>query len=568
MIGKTIREYRFLSEIGKGGMGTVYLAEHTGLGIQRAIKCLAPELTRDSLFRKRFHNEAIAQAALVHPNIVQVIEFFVEDGESYLVMEYIDGPSLDDILHRRTQLSPGDCFHILKGLLKGLGFAHKNNVIHRDVKPANILLNTAGEAKITDFGIALKTGAARLTKVGTKVGTSEYMSPEQIRSSKNLDYRSDVYSLGIILYEMLAGSLPFEGENEYDIQKQHINDPPPKMAAANDITTGIENLVMRALEKKPDNRYLGCGNFIEYIKDYEETFGKFPDPDPKLFTLHHATVDPHVPCERCVAAGEKGHRFCTNCGIPTTIHEDPSVKCEKCGNELYQNGEVYKFCNICATPSGSTLIMPAKCEDCGEDLPPDSLSCPSCEEDSRDLIVIKLPEQNKRFKRINPKLFTLPMWVGLGLIVMVFNLGVDLDWPSELQLTLFFTGVFGIFFALVYHLVSLYRCWNIIQEHTTTTGPKQAILLLLVPIINFFWCIVAVKGLAADVNKRVKWEHTARTRINEPLSVVYCLVFFVAIAWSYLIELPYPLILFAIIANLLTSQWAKFNNAFLKELQS
>lgn len=281
MIGKIIGNLKLISEIGEGGMGKVYLAEHITLKKRFAVKCLAPELTRIPQFRDRFSVEARAQAQLTHVNIVQVTDFLEHEGNYYLVMEYVEGQSLEDIIKQRGKLQEKEALPIIKDVLNGLNYAHTKGVIHRDIKPSNILIDKKNHAKIMDFGLAILTGEKRLTNTGTNIGSPWYMSPEHINNPKHIDHRSDVYSMGIVLYEMLTGNVPFDGETTFDIQNKHVNYPAPDPSNINpDISKTLSNIILKALEKNPDHRFNGCGEFLEYILEYEKEMAT-PSPEPK-----------------------------------------------------------------------------------------------------------------------------------------------------------------------------------------------------------------------------------------------------------------------------------------------
>lgn len=269
MIGKIVDNYSMRSVIGEGGMGIVYLAEHNQTGDQYAIKCLTPQLSKRASLKERFFHEAQAQSQLIHPNIVQVVHSFEYKEQFFIVMEYVDGKGLDEIIEDRVTLVETEIIGIFKDVLRGLNYAHSKGVVHRDMKPSNILLNNEGVAMITDFGIALIAGEKRLTKTGSNVGTAWYMSPEQIIRPKAVDHRSDVYSLGIILYEMLTGSVPFNGDTDFEIHQKHVKEPPPDIRSAAAVSTTFAAMVEKALEKDPDDRYIGCGEFLEYIEAYE-----------------------------------------------------------------------------------------------------------------------------------------------------------------------------------------------------------------------------------------------------------------------------------------------------------
>ena len=269
--GTQVKNLKILSEIGEGGMGVVFLATHVILGKKFAVKCLTPELSTSLQFRERFEKEAMAQAALEHPNIVQVSDFFEHKNRYYLVMEYVDGRSLDEMIEHQGKLGEKEALPILKDILAGVNFAHSRGIIHRDIKPSNILIDKSGRAKIMDFGIAIRAGDDhRLTKTGVDIGTAWYVSPEQVINPKGVDHRSDVYSIGVVLFEMLTGQAPFDGETDYSIKDKHVRETPPTVnEIVSDVSAELSGIVMKALEKSPDDRFNGCGEFLEYVEACE-----------------------------------------------------------------------------------------------------------------------------------------------------------------------------------------------------------------------------------------------------------------------------------------------------------
>lgn len=284
MIGKTIGNLRIVSEIGKGGMGVVYLAEHTKLGKRFAVKSLSPTLTQESHFRERFYQEAHNQALLDHPNIVQATDFFDTDGQFIFVMEYVDGQDLGELIREKGKLSVEEALPLFKDILKGLNFAHKKGIIHRDIKPSNILVDNNGMARIMDFGIAILAGTERLTATGVAIGSPWYMSPEQIIHPQDIDHRSDVYSVGIVLYEMLTGQVPFDGETDYSVKNQQVNSPVPDPHEKNpDIDQELVQIIKTAMQKKPGDRYQGCEEFLAAIEEYEKS--KLPGPPSRKWLL-------------------------------------------------------------------------------------------------------------------------------------------------------------------------------------------------------------------------------------------------------------------------------------------
>ncbi len=215
---KNIRDYKIINKLGEGGMGTVYLAEDTMLERKVALKVLNPILTKDKQFTERFRHEAKVQASLIHPNIVTLYNYFREGDNYCMVMEYVDGTTLKQLISGTGPMPEQRAVWILNQMLEAVGFAHKKGIIHRDIKPSNILIKKDDNVKILDFGIAKILQDKGLTKTGTKMGTVYYMSPEQIKAVKDIDHRTDIYSLGITLYEMLSGRVPFNVDTDSDFE--------------------------------------------------------------------------------------------------------------------------------------------------------------------------------------------------------------------------------------------------------------------------------------------------------------------------------------------------------------
>ncbi|HYU35068.1 MAG TPA: protein kinase [Thermoanaerobaculia bacterium] len=265
--GQRIRDYVLGEKIGEGGMGEVWSATHEILHRQVAIKAMAPDLARAPEFEARFLDEARAQANLQHARILGVTDFFREEGVYYLIMPLLKGHPLDDRLaEARGPLPLTEAVHIASDLLDALDYAHRQGIIHRDVKPSNVLLDQGGHAYLMDFGIALLIGSDRRTRTGASLGTPYYMSPEQIRAPKRIDHRTDVYSAACVIYEMLAGRPPFvaneedEGNTDYVVQEAHIHRQPEPIRRWNPaVPPAVDATVLRGLAKQPDQRYSGCG---------------------------------------------------------------------------------------------------------------------------------------------------------------------------------------------------------------------------------------------------------------------------------------------------------------------
>ena len=247
--------YRLERRIGSGGMADVYLALDETLGREVALKILADRYARDPGFVERFRREASAAAGLNHPNIVAVYDRGQAEGTYYIAMEYLDGPTLKQEIVRRAPLPQEEAVGYAMDALRALDFAHRRGVVHRDVKPHNMVLTADGRLKVTDFGIARAQNTQQMTEVGSIVGTAQYLSPEQARGLE-VGPPSDVYSMGIVLYEMLSGELPFTGDGAVDIAMKQVSEPPPPLRARNRLVSpALEQVVMRALAKDPGLRY-------------------------------------------------------------------------------------------------------------------------------------------------------------------------------------------------------------------------------------------------------------------------------------------------------------------------
>jgi serine/threonine protein kinase/Flp pilus assembly protein TadD len=282
MIGKTFSHYKILEKLGAGGMGEVYFAEDLKLERKVAIKFLPPYLTQDKEHVERFEREAKAAAALNHPNIITIYDVIETDGSATadrqicIVMEYVDGESL------RTKLDKGkidvdEVMKITKQICEGLSKAHQAEIIHRDIKPENILINTDGRVKILDFGLAKLKGVSKLTKETSTLGTIHYMSPEQIQG-KDVDHRSDIWSLGVVLYEMLTGETPFAGDYEQAISYAILNEEPKLVES---IPSGLQNIMKRALNKNPDQRFQNLNELISECNEIQNT-SNINQPDEEI----------------------------------------------------------------------------------------------------------------------------------------------------------------------------------------------------------------------------------------------------------------------------------------------
>jgi eukaryotic-like serine/threonine-protein kinase len=292
-LDQQIGNWQIEGQLGEGGMGSVHLARHRTLGTLAALKVLAPGLGRDAKFRERFVREARAQAQLRHPGIAQVMDFLEQGDDLFVVIEYLSGGTLADRLdNRRERLPVATAVSWTRQALAALDYAHQHGVIHRDIKPSNLMFDEAGHLKIVDFGIALTLDGRRLTTAGA-LGTPHYMSPEQIRRPLEVDHRTDVYAMGVVLYEMLAGHPPFDAISDFDIRYAQVNETPKPLTDQNsEIPPELEAIVMKALAKDPNERYSGCGELARALEGWSHTPVSRPTPVPPPMPPKPATVPP------------------------------------------------------------------------------------------------------------------------------------------------------------------------------------------------------------------------------------------------------------------------------------
>ena len=247
--------YEIIRSIGEGGMANVYLARDIILERNVAIKILRGDLAGDEKFVRRFQREALSASSLSHPNIVEMYDVGEDNGTYYIVMEYVEGMTLKQLIKKRGSLSLSEAIDIMLQITDGIKEAHDSYIIHRDLKPQNILIKENGEVKITDFGIAMALNSTQLTQTNSVMGSVHYLPPEQA-SGKGATIKSDIYSMGILFYELLTGKLPFKGDNAVEIALKHMKNDIPSVREINDsIPQSVENIILKATAKNPKNRY-------------------------------------------------------------------------------------------------------------------------------------------------------------------------------------------------------------------------------------------------------------------------------------------------------------------------
>ncbi len=283
--------YQIIKTIGEGGMANVYLAYDTILDRNVAVKVLRGDLATDEKFVRRFQREALSASSLSHPNIVEVYDVGEDNGSYYIVMEYIEGKQLKQLLKKRGKLTLNEVVDIMSQVTDGMSAAHDSYIIHRDIKPQNIMILENGLIKITDFGIAMALNSTQLTQTNSVMGSVHYLPPEQA-SGKGATIQSDVYSMGILMYELLTGELPFRGDNAVEIALKQIKEPVPSIRKKLEtIPQSIENIIFKATAKNPKNRYKDAR---EMHDDLKTALSKERENEPKYQFKYPESTDENI----------------------------------------------------------------------------------------------------------------------------------------------------------------------------------------------------------------------------------------------------------------------------------
>jgi serine/threonine-protein kinase len=299
MIGQTIGSYRIEQKIGEGGMGAVYRGRDLMLEREVAIKALRPELARQPELVARFRTEAVTLAKLNHSNIAMLYNFVRHGDDFFMMMEFVRGRTLEEVLRQEGALKVERAVQLFCQALDGIAHAHSLGVVHRDIKPANVMLTSGGEVKAMDFGIARVLGTARQTKTGRLLGTLEYMPPEQMRGQET-DARADIYSLGILLYEMLTGRVPFQCDSDYELMRAQVEEQPPSPREFNGgIPLPVELAILRALAKDPEARFQSAAEFRAVLISAVPAAAFKPEP------VQAAAAGPVMKATRVAAAQEE-----------------------------------------------------------------------------------------------------------------------------------------------------------------------------------------------------------------------------------------------------------------------
>lgn len=322
LVGRTLGRYEITALVGRGGMATVYKARHPGLNRTVAVKVLHRHLAVDAAFVGRFRREARAVAALRHPNIVRVYDFDNEGDIYFIVMEFIDGPTLAAFLKRLFKqgrhLTPQEILGLFSPLCSAIHYAHEQGMVHRDIKPSNIILTRQHEPILTDYGIARIAGATAYTIPGVVIGSAHYMSPEQAEGLPG-DHRSDIYSLGIVLFEALTGSVPFQGETPASVLMKQVSSPPPPALSLNpDLPPAIEAVISKALAKDPNERYQQGSDLALAL---QEVFGQAAKEPSAALAEETAVEEPTVRVTRQVTPPPPSVQEPTRVVEPTVVTE-------------------------------------------------------------------------------------------------------------------------------------------------------------------------------------------------------------------------------------------------------
>ena len=294
MLNQQIQNYKILSPLGQGGMATVYLAEHNLLGNKSAFKLLNKEYVHNENIRKRFLAEARSMARMSHSNIIKVTDL-IDDGEMVaFVMEYVEGETLKEYIERKIKLTDEEIQSIFVQMVEAVGYVHKQNLVHRDIKPSNFMVDSKGKVKLMDFGIAKNTdaNAAEYTQTGTgmQMGTPMYMSPEQVKSTKEVSFASDIYSLGVVLWQMVTGEKPYDLKtlSSFDLQTKIVTE---KLPLTN---TFWDSMIEKATQKEVRHRFLDCAGFSDVIQGNRNKETKKIEEE----TIEHTVIEHTSPKDK------------------------------------------------------------------------------------------------------------------------------------------------------------------------------------------------------------------------------------------------------------------------------
>jgi serine/threonine-protein kinase len=395
LVGTTLAHCVIRTLLGEGGMARVYRAYQPNLDRDVAVKVLPAHYAADLNFVRRFDLEARAMAKLAHPNIVTIHDAGEDNGHLYIVMAYIAGGTLKQRMAR--PMGAAEVVHVVRDVAAALSYAHERGIVHRDVKPVNVLMDDDGRAVLGDFGIAkLVAGSSGLTRAGNGVGTPEYMSPEQCRGV-DVDARADIYALGVVIYEMLTGRTPFVGDNYAALAHAHIYEPVPPPSRLNPrVSPAVQFVVLKALAKDPADRFQHATEMADALEQAvaaqtpvaavargprltvtlprdlpdDPDVADYPTQDPPAVAAAPAPLY----CPRCRYPNDPKQRFCSNCGLPLAPPAAAPVPVSR-PSRLSGVMPAYVLCPQCSTPNRAVNRF---CTHCGEALAPMGAPCGFC----------------------------------------------------------------------------------------------------------------------------------------------------------------------------------------------
>ncbi len=408
LVGTTIGQYNIVEQLGRGGMSAVYKGYQPALKRYVAVKVLDPTISSDELFLARFQREAQAVALLRHPHIVQIYDFGNVDDMYYMVMEYVDGQSLRDRLKVSSAggkfLPAQEVLGIVWAMASALDYAYQRGIVHRDIKPGNILLSADGQAVLSDFGIAQMVKSSRLTMSGL-VGTPNYMSPEQGQGLE-IDQRTDIYSLGIVTYEMLSNRVPFSNDTPFAVVMAHVTRPLPSLREIRpDLPQAVEDVIVKATAKDKEQRYYRA---MEFAESLEAAFAPLLDSSA-------AADDELLSCARCHLPLEPGQRFCARCGAHVGLGVPPGV-----------DGAKFPYLpEPVGVPAGISVIDDSGASPRAWRTPARAMRLPPPPEATNPAL---LPKREEPLKR-SPGRVWLALSAALLLLVLALVLAVVFLWP-------------------------------------------------------------------------------------------------------------------------------------------
>ena len=359
MKGQKISDrYQIIKAIGEGGMANVYLAYDTILDRNVAVKVLRGDLATDEKFVRRFQREALSASSLSHPNIVEVYDVGEDNGQYYIVMEYIEGKHLKELLKKRGKLMLPEVIDIMLQITDGMSVAHDAYIIHRDIKPQNIMIQENGVVKITDFGIAMAMNATQLTQTNSVMGSVHYLPPEQA-NGKGSTLQSDIYSMGILMYELLTGKLPYKGDNAVEIALKHLKESLPSIKEElPELPESVENIIIRASAKNPKNRYADAREMHE---DLLTCLDESRKNEPKIELEYPENIDEGTKSKR--ASSSKKEKETTPKEIKKESEEEPIAK-QITGSDLKKQNKLLIilasiFTGLVVIITSVVLLIPA-----------------------------------------------------------------------------------------------------------------------------------------------------------------------------------------------------------------